>query len=147
MKKIFISNLRLLADLAREPLPGAAGIWRNYSLRETISANFDKVKSLGDALLFELGPSREKGLALRSRISSLATVASCAFHDTNYVAEIPSPTTRFQATRSRAARFSAVRASAYRFIVIPAFACRMAHAADVILDKVRRCKELAGTPH
>jgi multidrug resistance protein MdtO len=68
MKKIFISNLRLLADLAREPLPGAAGIGRTYSLRETISANFDKVKSLGDALLFELGPSRQQGLALRSRI-------------------------------------------------------------------------------
>jgi multidrug resistance protein MdtO len=68
MKKIFIYNLRLLADLAREPLPGAAGIWRTYSLRETVSANFDKVKSLGDALLFELGPSREQGLALRSRI-------------------------------------------------------------------------------
>ena len=68
MKKIFIYNLRLLADLAREPLPGAAGIWRTYSLRETISASFDKVKSVGDALLFELGPSREQGLALRSRI-------------------------------------------------------------------------------
>jgi multidrug resistance protein MdtO len=68
MKKIFIFNLRLLADLAREPLPGTAAIWRTYSLRETISANFDKVRSLADALLFELGPTREQGLALRTRI-------------------------------------------------------------------------------
>jgi multidrug resistance protein MdtO len=68
MKKLFISCLRLLAEFAREPLPGREKIWRSDSLRETISANFDKVRSLADAVLFELGSSREQGLALRSRI-------------------------------------------------------------------------------
>jgi len=56
---------------------------------------------------------------------------------------IRKPPTTAPANRS----FTAVRAWAYRFIVISAFACRMAHTADVILDKVCRCKELAGKPH
>jgi multidrug resistance protein MdtO len=68
MKRTFISNLRLLAQLVREPLPGRAKTWRSYSLRETITANFDKVRSLADGVLFELGSSRQQDLALRSRI-------------------------------------------------------------------------------
>jgi multidrug resistance protein MdtO len=70
MEKIFISNLRLLAELAREPLleKRRLAIERTYSLRETINVNFDKVRSLADAVLFELGSSREQDLALRSRI-------------------------------------------------------------------------------
>jgi multidrug resistance protein MdtO len=70
MEKTFISNLRLLAELAREPLleKRRLAIERTYSLRETINVNFDKVRSLADAVLFELGSSREQDLALRSRI-------------------------------------------------------------------------------
>jgi len=68
MKKIFISNLRLLAEFTRDPLPGGEDLWRSYSLRETINANFDKVRNLADAVLFELGSSREQGLALRDQI-------------------------------------------------------------------------------
>jgi multidrug resistance protein MdtO len=68
MKRTFISNFRLLAQLAREPLPGKEKSWRSDSLRDTISANFDKVGSLGDGVLFELGSSRQQDLALRSRI-------------------------------------------------------------------------------
>jgi multidrug resistance protein MdtO len=70
MKRRFISNLRLLAQLAREPLSGdlRAAIERSYSLRETINANLDKVRFLADGVLFELGPSRQQALALRSRI-------------------------------------------------------------------------------
>lgn len=67
MKRTFISCLRLLAELGRKPLPGEKS-WSSYSLRETISANFDKVRSLADGVLFELGPSRQQDLALRSRI-------------------------------------------------------------------------------
>jgi multidrug resistance protein MdtO len=69
MKRTFISYLRLLAQLARGPLPGEKrlAIELSYSLRETINANFDKVRSLADGVLFERGSSRERDLALRSR--------------------------------------------------------------------------------
>ena len=43
MKKTFVSSLRLMAELARDPLPGEGkpAIDRSYALRETINANFD----------------------------------------------------------------------------------------------------------
>jgi multidrug resistance protein MdtO len=70
MNRIFISNLRLLAQLVREPLPGekSLAIEHSSSLRETISTNFDTVRSLGDGVLFEFSSSRQQDLALRSRI-------------------------------------------------------------------------------
>jgi multidrug resistance protein MdtO len=69
MKRTFISNLRLLAQLLREPLSGREKTSHSNSVRETINANFDKVRSLADGVLFELGsPSRQQDLALRSRI-------------------------------------------------------------------------------
>ena len=68
MKRTFVSGLRLLAELARGPLPGREKSWSDDTLRETISTNFDKVRSLADGVLFELGPSRQQDLALRSRI-------------------------------------------------------------------------------
>jgi multidrug resistance protein MdtO len=70
MKRAFISNLRLLAQLAREPVSKETGvaIERSYALRETINAQFDKVRSLADGVLFEFGQSRQRDLALRDRI-------------------------------------------------------------------------------
>ena len=70
MKKTFVSNLRLLAQLAREPVSNnlRVAVERGYSLRETINSNFDKVRGLADAILLEFGPSREQDLALRDRI-------------------------------------------------------------------------------
>jgi multidrug resistance protein MdtO len=68
MKRIFISNLRLLGQLAREPSPGREKTWHSDSLRETINTNFDKVRSMADGVLFELGPSRQGDLALRNQI-------------------------------------------------------------------------------
>jgi multidrug resistance protein MdtO len=68
MKKIFISNLRLLAEFTRDPLPGREKPWHSDSLRETINANFDSVRSLADAVLFEIGSFREQELALRNQI-------------------------------------------------------------------------------
>jgi multidrug resistance protein MdtO len=41
---------------------------RTYSLRETINSNFDEVRSLADAVLFEFSSSRQQDLALRSQI-------------------------------------------------------------------------------
>jgi multidrug resistance protein MdtO len=68
MRRTFISNLRLLGQFLREPLPGRDKIWNSDSLRETINTNFDKVRSMADGVLFELGPSRWGDLALRNQI-------------------------------------------------------------------------------
>jgi multidrug resistance protein MdtO len=70
MKKVFASNLRWLAEFERQPLSEErkVAIERSYFLRETINTNFDKVRSLADAVLFECGPSRQQDLALRSQI-------------------------------------------------------------------------------
>jgi multidrug resistance protein MdtO len=72
MKSAFIANLRLLAQFAREPLSKdrRVAIERTYSLRETINKTFDKVRASADGVLFEFGPSRQPGLALRDRIRS-----------------------------------------------------------------------------
>src|SRR6266404_5812816 len=73
MKRTFISNLRLLAELAREPLSKELKVatQRGYALHETINANFDKVRGMADAVLFEFGFSRQQDLALRDRIRQL----------------------------------------------------------------------------
>lgn len=75
MRRRFISNLRLLAQFAREPLsrdPSAAGA-RGLALGETINTNLDKVRALADGVLFEFGPSRDHDLALRDRIRQWQT--------------------------------------------------------------------------
>jgi len=70
MKKTFVSSLRSLAQLEREPLPAEkrVAIQRCYSLRETINTYLDQVRALADGVLFEFGPSRHQDLALRARI-------------------------------------------------------------------------------
>jgi len=70
MKKTFISNLRLLARFAREPVSKdlRVALERSYSLREEINSNFDKVRGLADAVLLEFGPCREQDLISRKRI-------------------------------------------------------------------------------
>ncbi len=70
MKRTMISNLRLLAQFVREPLPEEqrTAIERSYSLRETINANFDNVRAAADGVLLEFGPNRQQDLALRGQI-------------------------------------------------------------------------------
>jgi len=70
MKKTFVSNLRMLAQFAREPIAKdmRAALERNHALRETINTNFDKVRALADGVVLEFGPSREQDLAQRSRL-------------------------------------------------------------------------------
>jgi multidrug resistance protein MdtO len=70
MKMRFISTLRLLAQFAREPITEnlRTAIERSYSLRDTIEKDFENVRALGDQVLFEFGPSRERNLALRDRL-------------------------------------------------------------------------------
>jgi multidrug resistance protein MdtO len=70
MKRTFVSNLRLLAQFAREPVSDNArvAIAKNFALRETFNSRLDDVRSLADGVLLEFGPSREQDLALRDRI-------------------------------------------------------------------------------
>jgi multidrug resistance protein MdtO len=70
MKTTFIANLRLLARLALEPDLGDPkdAIHRIYALGQTINGNFDKVRNLGDAVIFEFGRDRAENLTLRDRI-------------------------------------------------------------------------------
>ncbi len=67
MKGEFISTLRLLAQLVREPLATDTRVTvdRIRALRETINSGFDRVRSLADGVLFEFGPTREADLAGR----------------------------------------------------------------------------------
>jgi multidrug resistance protein MdtO len=70
MKKAFVLLLRSLAKFARDPVvenPQAA-IERSYAIRETINNGFDKVRALGDGVLFEFGPTRQQDLSWRSSI-------------------------------------------------------------------------------
>jgi multidrug resistance protein MdtO len=70
MKRAFISNLRLLAQFAREPVSEdrRVAIPRILALRETFNSRLDDIRSLGDGVLLEFGPYREQDLALRNRI-------------------------------------------------------------------------------
>jgi len=70
MRRKFISNIRLLARFAREPLAEdhKTAIAQGIALGETISTSLDEVRALADGVLFEFGPSRDQDLALRDRI-------------------------------------------------------------------------------
>jgi multidrug resistance protein MdtO len=70
MKKVFVSNLRLLAQFAREPVSDdlRSATQRTSALHDTINTKFDNVRSLADGVLLEFGPSRCHDLALRDRI-------------------------------------------------------------------------------
>ena len=70
IKRVFVSTLRLLAQFAREPVSKdiRVAIERSYALREMINAQFDKVRSLADSVLFEFGSSRQQDLRLRDQI-------------------------------------------------------------------------------
>jgi multidrug resistance protein MdtO len=75
MKSTFIANLRLLAQLAREPVSQEmrTAVERWFSLRETINTNFDKVRALRDGVVLEFGQSREQDLAFSNRIRQWQT--------------------------------------------------------------------------
>jgi multidrug resistance protein MdtO len=70
MKRTFIENVRLLAQLTREPTTTnlREAIERSYSLRETINTNFSQVRQHADGVMLEFGSSRKRDLALRARL-------------------------------------------------------------------------------
>jgi len=70
MERTFVSALRSLGKLMRAPAspdPGVA-IAEVDSLRETINANFDRLRQHADGLMLEFGPSRDRNLAMRSQL-------------------------------------------------------------------------------
>jgi multidrug resistance protein MdtO len=73
MKRTFLSTLRLVAQITREPvLSGGfdlhAALEQSAAQRETINANFNKVRDAGDGVMLEFGPSRESDIEMRSRL-------------------------------------------------------------------------------
>jgi multidrug resistance protein MdtO len=70
MKRTFVSGLRLLAQLEREPVSRDLRVAseRSYALRETITSTFDQVRAVADGVLFEFGGARLRNLALRRQI-------------------------------------------------------------------------------
>lgn len=69
MREIFAINLHLLAELAQPWKDNnPADLKHIRSLRDQISMNFASVNSQADAILFEVGPSRQRDLALRERL-------------------------------------------------------------------------------
>ena len=70
MERTFVSNLRLLGKMMRAPAsPNVSeAIDEIDSLRETINANFDRLRQQADGVMVEFGPSRERNLRLRSQI-------------------------------------------------------------------------------
>ena len=70
MKRTFISTLRLVARLFREPstINLNAAIEQSYAFRETISANLDRFREQADAVMLEFGSMRERDVALRAQL-------------------------------------------------------------------------------
>jgi multidrug resistance protein MdtO len=95
MKRRFISNIRLLAQFAREPLSAdlKVAIGQGHALRETIHADLDQTRALGDGVLFEFGPSRQRDLELRNRIRrwhpQLQTIFVLRIASWKYRAQLP----------------------------------------------------------
>ena len=70
MERTFVSTLRLLAKMMRAPIsqsPNEAS-GEIDSLRETINANFDRLRQQADGVMLEFGPGREHSLSVRSQI-------------------------------------------------------------------------------
>jgi multidrug resistance protein MdtO len=69
MKKALVQDFRLMAQVIREPLSNDPQVAkaRRFSLRETVTENFDSVRTAGDAVLLEFGPSRREALEWRNR--------------------------------------------------------------------------------
>jgi len=95
MRKAFAANLRLLAQLAREPVSKDLRISseRGYALREAINAHLDKVRSLADGVLFEFGPSRRVDIELRNQMRrwqpQLRTLFMMRIASWRYRAQLP----------------------------------------------------------
>jgi multidrug resistance protein MdtO len=73
MKRSLVRSLRLLAQLAREPVLTERNKAMNQilALRETISSTLDRTQSFSDGVLFEFGAERRTALQLREHVRRL----------------------------------------------------------------------------
>jgi multidrug resistance protein MdtO len=69
MKKAFVLDFRLMAQVMQEPLSSDPQVAeaRRFSLRETTMENFDSVRSAADGVLLEFGQSRQEAMEWRRR--------------------------------------------------------------------------------
>jgi multidrug resistance protein MdtO len=72
MKKAFIQDFRLMAQVIREPVSSNPEVAkaRRFSLRETVVENFDNVRTTADGVLLEFGASRREAMEWR-RLSQM----------------------------------------------------------------------------
>ena len=88
-----ISELRLLAQLTREPVssdfrpPSGAPM----PSARTINTRFGQARSLGDAILFKFGPLRRRNPAMRHHLSPMAASVAVALRDADRIIQISSP--------------------------------------------------------
>jgi len=70
MRRTFVSAIRLLAELVREPVSPDlnTAIESTYAIREQIDGQFVKIRALADGVLFEFGATRRHDMAVRSRL-------------------------------------------------------------------------------
>jgi multidrug resistance protein MdtO len=70
MQRTFVSTVRLLATLMKAPTSNepASAIEETYVLRDRIGSSFENLRQHADGVMLELGKTRERDLALRSKL-------------------------------------------------------------------------------
>jgi multidrug resistance protein MdtO len=70
MQRTFVSVLRMLGRLMREPVSGdvRVGLEQTFTLRDTIQSAFENLRQQADGVTLEFGPRRDRDLAQRARI-------------------------------------------------------------------------------
>ena len=80
MRELFAENLDLMAKLARPwPRGKPADVQKIRTLQEKVSQNFLGVNSQADAVLFEIGRSRDHSLVVRARLRGWLPQLHCLF--------------------------------------------------------------------
>lgn len=72
MRRTFVSTLRMLARLMREPVSPdvRVGLDQTFTLRDTIQSSFENLRQQADGVTLEFGPTRDRDLAQRARLLS-----------------------------------------------------------------------------
>jgi multidrug resistance protein MdtO len=70
MRRAFLSGLRMLAQLMRQPVSSdvLVALDQSHTLRDTIHSTFENLRQQADGVALEFGPTRDRDLALRSRL-------------------------------------------------------------------------------
>jgi multidrug resistance protein MdtO len=70
MRRAFISGVRMLAQLMRQPASPdvLVALDQSHMLRDTIHSTFENLRQQADGVALEFGPTRDRDLALRARL-------------------------------------------------------------------------------